>query len=62
MAKKKVCKNCKMFYEGGECPGCKSNQVTTIWKGRIHILDATKSNIAEQIGLEHKGEYAIKIR
>ena len=60
--KKKVCKKCKMFVEGGECPACKSNQFSTNWQGRLYVVDASQSVIAEKIGLKAKGEYAIKVR
>ncbi|MFO8016534.1 MAG: transcription elongation factor subunit Spt4 [Candidatus Woesearchaeota archaeon] len=62
MVKKKVCKDCKLFYDGSECPNCKSNQTATSWKGRISILDTENSRIAKKIGIENSGEYAIKIR
>ncbi len=60
--KKKVCKKCKLFVEGNECPLCKSNQFSTNWQGRLAILDANKSIIAKKIGITSKGEYAIKLR
>lgn len=60
--KKKVCKKCKLFVEGNQCPICKNNQFSTNWQGRINILDANKSMIAKQIGNTVKGEYAIKVR
>ncbi|MBD3310370.1 DNA-directed RNA polymerase subunit E'' [Candidatus Woesearchaeota archaeon] len=60
--KKKVCKECKIFVDGNECPICKKNQFSTNWQGRIHVLDANKSEIAKKIGIEVKGEYAIKVR
>jgi|TARA_B100001971_G_C18201828_1_gene545097 RNA polymerase subunit RPABC4/transcription elongation factor Spt4 len=60
--KKKVCKKCKMFVEGNVCPGCKGNQFSTNWQGRINILDANKSMIAKKIENTVKGEYAIKVR
>jgi len=60
--KKKVCKKCKMLVEGNECPACKSNQFSTNWQGRLYIIDPTKSLVAEKIGLQAKGEYAIKVR
>ena len=60
--KKKVCKKCKMFVEGNECPVCKSNQFSTNWQGRLYIVDANKSLVAEKIGIKSKGEYAIKVR
>jgi DNA-directed RNA polymerase subunit E" len=62
MAKDKVCKNCKKFIEGNVCPICKGNQFTTVYHGRLNILDANKSFIAEQLGIKEKGRYAIKVR
>lgn len=60
--KKKVCKKCKLFVEGGECPLCKGNQFSTNWQGRLFVIDPDKSLIAQKIGLKAKGEYAIKVR
>ena len=62
MAKRKVCKKCKMFVDGNECPGCKGNQFSTNWQGRITITDPEKSEIAKKVGIKVKGEYAIKVR
>lgn len=60
--KKKVCKKCKLFVDGNECPLCKGNQFSTNWQGRLNILDAGRSTIAKKIGIGAKGEYAIKVR
>ena len=60
--KKKSCKSCKAFVEGSECPVCKGNQFSNNWQGRLFILDANKSVIAQKIGIKVKGEYAIKVR
>ena len=60
--KKKVCKKCKLFVDGNECPICKGNQFSVNWQGRLYILDANKSMIASKIGITVKGEYAIKVR
>ncbi len=62
MAKKKACKQCKIFVEGNECPICKGRQFTTNWQGRINILDPEKSDIAKKIEIKVKGEYAIKVK
>ena len=59
---KKVCKKCRIFVKGDNCPVCKGNQFSTNWQGRINILDADKSMIAEKLGIKAKGEYAIKVR
>lgn len=60
--KKKVCKKCRLFVEGNECPICKGNQFSTNWQGRLNILDANKSIIANKVEITAKGEYAIKVR
>lgn len=62
MAKKKACKKCRIFVEGSECPLCKGNQLSTVWQGRLNILDSNKSSIADKVGITAKGEYAIKVR
>ncbi len=62
MTKKKACKSCKIFVKGNECPLCKSTDLTTSWKGRIIITDANKSEIAKKLGINVKGEYAIRTR
>jgi len=59
--RKKACKKCKVFFDGEECPyGHGANSVTN-WKGRIQILNLEKSEIGKKIGIEHAGEYAIKV-
>lgn len=62
MVKKKVCKNCRIFVKGSECPLCKSTDLTTSWKGKIIVIDSSKSEIAEKLDIKVKGEYAIKTR
>jgi len=59
---RKVCKKCKIFVTGQECPVCKGKEFSENWKGRLYILDANKSEIAQKIGITVKGEYAIKVR
>ncbi len=60
--KKKACKKCKLLIDGNECPLCKGNQFSTNWQGRIFVIDSNKSIIAQKIGIQAKGEYAIKAR
>ena len=62
MAKRKVCKKCKVFVDGNECPICKGNKFSTNWQGRINIINPEKSSIAKKVGMSAKGEYAIKVR
>lgn len=62
MSKKKVCKKCRLFVEGNTCPICSSSNFTTSWQGRVYVVDAARSDIAQKVGITIKGEYAIKIR
>jgi len=59
---KKVCKDCKVFVKGSECPICKKNQFSESWTGRINVVDVNKSEIAQKIGIKVKGEYVLKVR
>lgn len=60
--KKRACKLCKAFTDKDTCTICGSKKFATTWQGRITILNAEKSEIAGKIGIEKKGEYAIKVR
>ena len=62
MSKKKACKRCKLFVDGDVCPNCQGTSFSTSWQGRLYIQDAEHSQIAQQIGVKMKGEYAIKVR
>ncbi|MEK6904331.1 MAG: transcription elongation factor subunit Spt4 [Nanoarchaeota archaeon] len=58
---KKVCRKCRIFVEGSECPLCKGRDFSDNWKGRVYIIDVDKSEIAKKINIKAKGEYAIKV-
>ena len=60
--KRKTCRECKIFYDGPNCPICKGNGLATSWQGRVNVLDVDKSMIAKKIKVTVKGEYALKIR
>lgn len=62
MAKKKACKEDKIFVDGELCPVCKKASFTTNWQGRVQLLDPKRSKIAHAMGINMKGEYAIKVR
>jgi DNA-directed RNA polymerase subunit E" len=63
MAKPKACKVCKIVVEEGDkCPRCGSKELTEGFKGRIEIIDPSKSEIAQKLDLKEKGNYAIKTR
>ena len=60
--KRKVCKTDKIFVEGDICPICKKDSFSNTWQGRIFFLDTKRSFVAHEMGVTHKGEYAIKVR
>ncbi len=60
MAKEKACLNCRTIYEGTKCPNCGETPASETFKGRIHIFDSKKSEMAENMGLNNEGEFAIK--
>jgi len=63
MQKKKICKKCHNIYEPElkQCPICKNQTFSTSAKGRVFIFNANKSSVAEKMGINTDGEYAIKI-
>ncbi|HLC57982.1 MAG TPA: transcription elongation factor subunit Spt4 [Candidatus Nanoarchaeia archaeon] len=59
---KKVCRGCKLVVEKDVCPICHNADFVDNWKGRIFILNAEKSLIAQKVGIKQNGEYVIKTR
>ena len=62
MVKQKACLNCKLIYEGEECPNCHSKDSSENFKGKIVIEDAEHSEIAKKLKIQKKGIYAIKTK
>ena len=61
--KPKACKICNQIYETGEkCPRCEAKESTDSFKGRIVVLDPEKSEIAKNLNIKDKGNFAIKTR
>ncbi|MBD3318793.1 DNA-directed RNA polymerase subunit E'' [Candidatus Woesearchaeota archaeon] len=59
--KKLACKLCKILVTGDTCPLCKGAQFVPNWKGRIIVLNHKESRVADKMGLEADGEFAIKV-
>ncbi len=58
----RACTNCNRIVESGsECPICKSNELTTSWRGLVVIYDPEDSEIAEEIGVSTTGKYAVQV-
>lgn len=62
MPKEKACKICQRIFEGEKCPNCDSKEFTETIKGRIFILNPEKSELAKELNIKGKGEFAIKAK
>jgi DNA-directed RNA polymerase subunit E" len=62
MPKLKACKICNKIFDENVCPDCGSKEFTEGFKGRIVIIDPEKSEIAKNLNLQKKGNFAIKTR
>lgn len=58
----RACTNCNRIVESGsECPICKSNELTTSWRGLVVVYDPEDSEIAEELGVSTPGKYAVQV-
>ena len=62
MVKEKACRACrKVVLEEKECPNCGSSTFTTFWRGYVVIADPEKSEIAQKMGINSPGKYALQL-
>ena len=59
---KKVCKECKLFVDDTVCPQCQGTAFTSLFQGKIAIIDPKHSEIAKRMSITHEGDYAIKVK
>ncbi|MBU2052688.1 MAG: transcription elongation factor subunit Spt4 [Nanoarchaeota archaeon] len=63
MAKQKACKICNTIYEKEtKCPSCDAKESTDNFKGRVVIINPEKSEIAQNLKIKSKGNFAIKTK
>ena len=63
MAKEKACMHCKVIHTGDKCPVCNETTASSeSFKGRVHIFKPEESEIAKNMKIKHKGEFAIKTK
>ena len=62
MTKQKACKVCKKIYEEEKCPNCDSKESVEGFKGRVYIFNPEVSEVAKNMNIKSKGNYAIKTR
>jgi DNA-directed RNA polymerase subunit E" len=62
MKRGKACRQCrKVIEEGEKCPICGSTSFTTFWRGYVVIIDPEKSEIAQKMGINSTGKYALRL-
>lgn len=57
----KACKECKALYEGAKCPNCGSEEFAENHKGEVCILKPEESEVAKNLKLTKKSNYALKL-
>lgn len=63
MAQQKVCRACRAILgKGDSCPLCGGTDFTTTWAGTAIVYDPKNSQIAKEMGVEVKGEFALRVR
>lgn len=60
MRRLQACRNCKRLTYGKMCPYCKSTNLSSSWKG-IVIINDVNSEVAQFLGIEKPGKYAIYV-
>ena len=58
--KEKSCLNCRTIYFGDKCSNCGETPASETFKGRIHIFNAKKSEMASKMKINSEGQFAIK--
>lgn len=58
----KACTDCKRIVEDSdECPVCKNNVLSNSWSGLVVVYDSD-SEIADEVGVQTPGRYAIRVK
>ena len=58
----KACKKCNyLMEEGDKCLLC-GNELSKDWQGYVVILDYSRSKIAEKMGINSNGKFALKVK
>ena len=58
----KACRKCHMISVESICPNCKSTSLSDDWTGIFILIDAENSGIAEKMGANKPGKYAVRVR
>lgn len=57
-----ACRDCHRIVEGLICPICGSASLSKDWSGYVVVIDPKGSVIANRLGINLPGRYALKVR
>lgn len=52
----------KVKVAAPRCPRCPDSQLSADWQGLTILLDPSRSQVAQTLGIEAPGNYALKVR
>ena len=61
MKNARACKNCSFITEEDTCPLCRGH-TSKEWQGYVVIIDHSKSEIAQRMGINVNGKFALRVR
>lgn len=55
-----MCPKCKRLLSTSTCPVHKDAKLVETWKGRIIVIEPSKSDLAKKVDISDAGEYAVR--
>lgn len=62
MSKERACRACHTITTADECPACNSSELSKDYLGYVIVMDPEQSVIAQKMGIDAPGKYALKVR
>lgn len=56
-----ACKKCMLLTDQEVCPLC-GGELSKEWQGMLVVVDHSRSDIAQHMGIKANGKYALKVR
>ena len=61
MPKELACRDCRCVTIAKVCPACKSTDLSPDWNGIVLVVKPDASKIANTLGINKPGKYALKV-
>lgn len=62
MTIERACRECHFITTQDACPQCKSTNLSKDIIGFVHVVDFKQSIIAQKMGVDANGKWALKVR